>query len=66
MSKDGRRAIRRLHQLLDWNNVCKHQHLQKFGVKLNIYIIIGNVHPLEVVNRGSETQLQVENNLEIT
>ena len=46
--------------------MCKHQHLQRFGVKLNIYIIIGNVHPLEVVNRGSETQLQVENNLEIT
>ena len=32
-------------------------HLQMFGLKLNKYM--SNFHPLEVVGRGSETQLQV-------
>ena len=41
--------------------VFKHQHLQIFGLKLNEYM--GNSHPLEVVGRGSETQLQVGENL---
>ena len=39
--------------------VLKHQHYQMFGLKLNKC----NFHPLEVVGRGSETQLQVGENL---
>ena len=35
--------------------VLKHQQLQVFALKLNTYP--SNVHPLEVVGRGSETQL---------
>ena len=35
-----------------------------FGIKLKI-IIMRNFHPLEVVGRGSETQLQVGENLEL-
>ena len=34
----------------------KHQDLQIFCVKL--YLEMCNIHPLEVVGRGSETQLQ--------
>ena len=34
----------------------RHQDLQMFAHKLNKY---GNCHPVEVVDRGSETQLQV-------
>ena len=37
--------------------VFKHQDLQMFGLKLS------NFHPLEVADRGSETQLQVGENL---
>ena len=33
-----------------------------FGLKLNKYNM-GNFHPLEVVSRGSESQLQVGDNL---
>ena len=39
----------------------KHQDLQMFGLKLNKYM--SNFHPLEVVGRGCETQLQVGENL---
>ena len=39
----------------------KHQYLQMFGLTLNEYM--SNFHPLEVVGRGSETQLQVGENL---
>ena len=38
----------------------KRQHLQMYNLKLNI---MSNVHPLEVVGHGSETQLQVGENL---
>ena len=44
--------------------VFKHQHdqdSQTFVLKLNKYM--SNFHPLEVVDRGSETQLQVDENL---
>ena len=42
----------------------KHRDLQMFGLKLDN---MSNFHPLEVVDRGSETQLQVSENLnEIT
>ena len=37
-------------------SVFKHQDLQENGLKFNNII---NFHPLEVVGRGSETQLQV-------
>ena len=40
-------------------NIIKHQDLQMLGLKLNKY---NNFHPLEVVDRGSETQLQVGEN----
>ena len=43
------------------NYVFKHQDLQIFVLKLNKYP--GNFQPLEVVGRGSETQLQVAENL---
>ena len=39
----------------------KLQDLQMFRLKLNKYI--GYFHPLEVVGRGSETQLQVGEDL---
>ena len=42
----------------------KHQYLQMLGLKLNEYM--DNFHPLEVVGRGSETQLQVGENLGYT
>ena len=38
----------------------KHQDLQMFELKLNH---ISHFHPLEVVGRGSEAQLQVGENL---
>ena len=38
----------------------KHQDLQMIDLKLNI---LSNFHLLEVVDRGSETQLQVGENL---
>ena len=41
--------------------VSKHQDSQIFGLQLNKYM--GNFQPLEVVGRGSETQLQVADNL---
>ena len=40
--------------------MLKHQYLQMFGLKLNKY---ENCHTLEVVGRGSETQLKVGGNL---
>ena len=40
--------------------VSKHQYLQIFVYKINKYI--SNFHPLEVVDRGSETQLQLGEN----
>ena len=40
--------------------VSKHQDLQIFVVKLNKMI---NFQPLEVLDRGSETQRQVGDNL---
>ena len=40
--------------------VLKHQDLQMFSLKLNT---LSNFHPLDVVGRGSETQLQVDENL---
>ena len=39
--------------------MSKHQNLLIFVLKLNKY---SNVQPLEVVGRGSETQLQVGEN----
>ena len=39
--------------------VFKHQDLQMFWLKLTN---ISNFHPLQVVGRGSETQLQVGEN----
>ena len=42
------------------NCVSKHQDLQMFGLLLNKYKYF---QPLEVVGRGSETQLQVGENL---
>ena len=39
--------------------VFKHQDFKMFGLKLYKY----SFHPLEVVGRGSETQLQVAENL---
>ena len=42
--------------LLGTKCVSKHQDLQIFGLKLSID---GNFHLLEVVGRGSESQLQV-------
>ena len=44
-------------QLLETKRVHKHQDLQMFCLKFN-----GNFRPLEVVGRGSETQLQVGEN----
>ena len=41
--------------------VFQHQNLQMFDLKINKYK--SNLHPLEVVGRGSETQLQVGENL---
>ena len=38
-----------------------HQDLQMFSLKLNKY---SNFQPLEVVDRGSETQLEVGGNLD--
>ena len=43
-------------------SVFKNQDLQVSGPKLNKYL--SNFHPLEVMGRGSETQLQVGENLE--
>ena len=40
----------------------KHQDLQMFGLKL---INMGNLHPFVVVRRGSGTQFQVGENLNI-
>ena len=40
--------------------VFKHQHFQMIDLKL---ANTSNFHPLEVVGRGSETQLQVGENL---
>ena len=40
--------------------VLQHQDLQMFGLNLNKYEFF---YPLKVVNRGSETQLQVGKNL---
>ena len=38
-----------------------------FGLKLNMLTNMSNFHPLEVMGRGSETQLQVGENVnEIT
>ena len=34
-----------------------HQDLQLFGLKLNVWGPMNNFHSLEVVGRGSETQL---------
>ena len=49
-----------IKSLLLWNKrVSKHQHVQMLSVKLNK----SNLHSLEVVGRGSETQLQVGENL---
>ena len=42
--------------------MLKHQDLQVFGPKLDKYDT-SIFHPLEVVGRGSETQLQVGENL---
>ena len=39
----------------------EHQDLKMFGLKLNKYM--KNFHPLEVVSRCSETQLQVVEHL---
>ena len=52
--------ISRLVRLLVINCVIRHQDLQISGVKLNKYM--SNFQPLEVVDRGSETQLQVAEN----
>ena len=52
--------ISRLVRLLVINCVIKHQDLQIFGPKLNKYM--SNFQPLEAVDRGSETQLQVAEN----
>ena len=41
-------------------SVIKHQKLRRFGLKLNEY---SHFHPLEVVHRGGETQLQVDEKL---
>ena len=41
-------------------NMIKHQDLQMFVSK---WTIMGHFRPLEVVGRGSETQLQVGENL---
>ena len=48
-------------QLLGLKWLLKHQDLQMISLKLNT--IISNFHSLEVVGRGSETQLQVGENL---
>ena len=40
----------------------KHKDFQMLGLKLKIYI--SNFHPLKVVGRCSETQLQVGENLD--
>ena len=40
----------------------EHQDLQMIGLKLN-KINMSNFYPLKVVGRGSETQLQVAENL---
>ena len=37
--------------------------MQIFGLKLNNYKLISNCHPLKVVGRGSDAQLQVGENL---
>ena len=41
----------------------KHQYLQMYSRKSNKYL--SNFHPLEVVGRGSETQLQVGENVNL-
>ena len=41
----------------------KQQDLQMFGLKLSK---LSNFHPLEVVGHGSETQIQVSENLKYT
>ena len=43
-----------------WERGLEHQNLQMFGLKLNN---ISNFHPLDVVGRGSESQLSVGANL---
>ena len=45
---------------MEW--IFKHQELQMFGLKSNEYGL-SDFHSLEVVGRGSETQLQVGENL---
>ena len=47
-------------QLFEIKCVFKYQHLQMFRLKLNKII---NFHSIEVVDRVSETQLQVGENL---
>ena len=47
-------------KLLGIKWVFKHQDFKMFGLKLYKY---SSFHPLEVVGRGSETQLQVVENL---
>ena len=47
--------------LLGAKCVFKHQDLQMFCLTLSI--CMRNFHPLEVVGRGSKTQLQVGGNL---
>ena len=42
----------------------EHHYLQNFGLKLNKYgFNMGNFQVLEVLGHGSETQLQVAENL---
>ena len=45
-------------ELLRTKCMFKHQELQMIGLKVN-KINMSNVHLLEVVDRGSETELQV-------
>ena len=47
--------------ILETKCVFKHKDLQKIDLKVNTYM--SNFHSLEVVGRGSETQLQVGENL---
>ena len=53
--------ISRLNHILGTKCVSKHEYLHMFGLKLNKYM--SNSHALEVVGRGSETQLQVGESL---
>ena len=47
--------------ILAWLCRLTHQDVQMFDLKLSKYT--SNFHSLEVVSRGSETQLQVGENL---